>query len=225
MVFWVVWFFQNQATLEGGKIVFVDALSLLWRFVREVDSLQSGTMKNSMDELQTLQRLYVSGRPPKASRILEVNWRPPPPGCLKVNTDGVAFGSPGLTGCAGFFRTCRDFVKDCFAFEAELAAAVYTIDYTWTFGWRWLWLESDSTFVVDILRSRSRKVPWRWRPAWDRCLGLISKMDFVVTHIYREDLSSVEAEEDSIELKDRCVCFLDKSLEFISLNPNLGDPG
>ena len=63
-------------------------------------------MKNSVDELQTLQRLHISSRPPKAPHILEVNWHPPPPGCLKVDTDGAAFGSPGLTGCAGVFRTC-----------------------------------------------------------------------------------------------------------------------
>ncbi|KAK0572334.1 hypothetical protein LWI29_030054 [Acer saccharum] len=193
-VFWVVWFLRNQATFEGGKPVFADALSMIWRSVREADSLQSGTMKNSVAELQTLHRLHVSGRPPKAPRILEVNWHPPPPGCLKVNTDGAAFGSPGLAGCAGVFRTCRGFVRGCFAiplgvcfaFEAELAAAVHAIDYAWTFGWHRLWLESDSTFVVNILRSRSRKVPWRWRPAWDRCLRLISQMDFAVTHIYRE---------------------------------------
>ncbi|KAK2661126.1 hypothetical protein Ddye_007659 [Dipteronia dyeriana] len=179
---------------RGGKIVFVDALSLLWRSVCEADSLQPGTMKNSVDELQILQQLHVSGHSPKAPRILEGNWHPPPSGCLKVNTYGAAFGSPGLVGCAGVFRTCRGFVKCCFAihlgvyfaFEAELADVVYAIDYAQTFGWHQLWLESDSTFVVDILRSRSRKVPWRWRSAWDRCLGLISQMDFVVTHIYRE---------------------------------------
>ncbi|KAK2646800.1 hypothetical protein Ddye_021995 [Dipteronia dyeriana] len=122
---------------------------------------------------EILQRLHVSGRHPKVSCILEVNWHPPPSSCLKVNTDGATFGSPGLTGCARVFRTCRGFVKGCFAiplgvcfaFGAELAAAIYAIDYAWTFDWRRLWLESDSTFVVDILRSRSRKVPWRWRTA------------------------------------------------------------
>ncbi|KAK3183818.1 hypothetical protein Dsin_031104 [Dipteronia sinensis] len=101
-------------------------------------------MKNSVDELQTLHRLHVSGRPSKAPRILEVNWRPPLPSCLKVNTDGAAFGSPGLAGCAGFFCTCRGFVKGyfaiplgvCFAFEVELAAVVHAVDYAWTFGWR-----------------------------------------------------------------------------------------
>ncbi|KAK2638448.1 hypothetical protein Ddye_026243 [Dipteronia dyeriana] len=175
-------------------IVFVEALSLLWHSVYEADSLQSGTMKNSVDEFQILQWLHVSDRSPKAPRILEVNWRPPPSGCHKVNTDGAAFGSPGLVGCARVFLTCRGFVKCCFAislgvcfaFEAELAAAIYTIDYAWTFDWRRLRLESNSTFVVDILRSRSRKVPWGWRTDWDRCLGLISQMDFAVTHIYRE---------------------------------------
>ncbi|KAK2643687.1 hypothetical protein Ddye_018882 [Dipteronia dyeriana] len=187
--------FGHKLKLDGGKIVFADALSLLWSSVRETNSLQSGIMKNSVDELQILQRLHVSGRPPKAPRILEVNWRPPPSGCLKGNRDEAAFGSPGLAGCAGVFCTCRGFVKDCFtipfgvcfAFESELAVAVYAIDYAWNFGWRRLWLKSDSTFVVDILSSRSRKVPWRWRSAWDRCLGLIYQMDFVVTHIYRED--------------------------------------
>ncbi|KAK3192975.1 hypothetical protein Dsin_024285 [Dipteronia sinensis] len=143
-VFWVVWFLRNQVTFEGGKPIFTDALSLIWRSVHEADSLQSGTMKNSVDELQTLHRLYVSGRPSKAPRILEVNWRPSSPGCLKVSTDGAAFGSPDLAGYAGVFRTCRGFVKGCFAiplgvcfaFEAELAAAVHTIDYAWNFGWR-----------------------------------------------------------------------------------------
>ncbi|KAK2639491.1 hypothetical protein Ddye_027286 [Dipteronia dyeriana] len=79
------------------------------------DYLQSGTMKNYVDELQIFQWLHVSGRPLKAPSILE-----------------------GFFVHAGVFRTCRGFVKGCFAiplgvcfaFEAELAAAVYAIDYT-----------------------------------------------------------------------------------------------
>ncbi|KAK2658878.1 hypothetical protein Ddye_005411 [Dipteronia dyeriana] len=89
-----------------------------------------------------LQQLHVSSRPSKAPCILEVNWQPPQSGCFKVNTDGAAFGSPGLAGCAGIFYTCRGFVKGClaiplgvyFTFEVELAPAVYAFDYAWTFG-------------------------------------------------------------------------------------------
>ncbi|KAK3205109.1 hypothetical protein Dsin_019155 [Dipteronia sinensis] len=36
---------------------------------------------------------------------------PIPPGWLKVNTNGVALGSPGLAGCAWVFCTCRFFVN------------------------------------------------------------------------------------------------------------------
>ena len=97
-----------------------------------------------MVELQILQRFQVSGRPSKAPRTLKVNWRPPPLGCLKVNMDGAAFGSPGLASCVGVFCTCKSFVKGCFAnphgvsftFEAKLAVIVHAIDYAWTFGWR-----------------------------------------------------------------------------------------
>ncbi|KAK3183936.1 hypothetical protein Dsin_031222 [Dipteronia sinensis] len=88
---------------------------------------------------------------------------------------------------SGFVKGC--FVIHlgvCFAFEVELAAVVHAIDYAWTFGWRQFLLESDSAFLVAILRARFCKVPWRWRLAWDRCLSWLSQMDFVVTHIYWE---------------------------------------
>ncbi|KAK2642030.1 hypothetical protein Ddye_023793 [Dipteronia dyeriana] len=129
---------------------------------------ESGTIKNSVDELQILQRLHVFGCPPKASRILEVNWHPPLLSCLKINMGRATFGSPGLAGFAWVFHTYRGFVKGCFAiplgvcfaFEAELVVVVHAMDYAWTFGWSQLRLESDSTYLVDTLRSRSRKVPW-----------------------------------------------------------------
>ena len=132
-----MWFLRNQAIFKGGKPVFTNVFSLIWRSVRKANFLQSGIMKNSVDELQTLQQFHVSGHPTKAPHILEVNWLPPPPGCLKVNTDEAAFGSPGLAGCVRVFHTCRGFVKGCFAiplgvcfaFEAKLAAAVNAIDY------------------------------------------------------------------------------------------------
>ncbi|KAK3199187.1 hypothetical protein Dsin_022602 [Dipteronia sinensis] len=153
--------FGRKLKLDGTCLdLWQEAMGVQLKALWLEDSLQSGTMKKSVDELQTLHQLHVSG----------------------------------------IFRTCRGFVKSCFAiplgvcfaFGAELTAAVHTIDYAWTFGWRRLWLESDSTFVVDTLRSRSRKVPWRWRPVWDRCLSLISQMDFAVTHIYREGYSAVK---------------------------------
>lgn len=66
-----------------------------------------------MEELLTLGRLQVSGRPSKAPRIIEVIQQPSLPDWVKVNTDGAAFGATGLVGC-GLFCNCRDFIEGCF---------------------------------------------------------------------------------------------------------------
>ncbi|PON37487.1 Ribonuclease H-like domain containing protein [Trema orientale] len=130
-------------------------------------------MRNSVEDLDILKCLHVQLKPPKAPRIIEVHWRVPPAGWLKVNTDGAAFGSPGLAGCGGVFRTSRGFFKGAFAvpigkvyaFEAELAVTIHTISYAWNFGWKSLWLESDSTYLVALFKTCSDSVPWCWKPA------------------------------------------------------------
>ena len=163
-------------------------------FSREANGIGSGTMRNSLNDLQILHCLRVQAKPPRAPRIVEVQWQLPPPGWLKVNTDGSAFGSPGLAGCGGIFRTPRGFFKGAFAiplgksfaYEAELVGAIHAISYAFDFGWTNLWLECDSSYVVTLLRTRSSSVHWRWKPSWLRCLERISKMNFHVSHIYRE---------------------------------------
>ena len=60
------------------------------------------------------------------------------------------------------------------------------INFAWKYGWHRIWLESDSTYVVQLLSSRSELVPWRVRQAWQRCIFQISHMDFQVSHIFRE---------------------------------------
>ena len=46
-----------------------------------------------------------------------------------------------------------------FAFEAELLAASLAINFAWKYGWHRIWLESDSTYMVQLLSSRSKLVP------------------------------------------------------------------
>ncbi|KAL5551533.1 hypothetical protein UlMin_001709 [Ulmus minor] len=154
-IFWAVWSKRNQATFEGKKPKMDEARSL------------SGIMHNSIHDLMILRWLHVSGRPSKTPWILEVTWCPPPPGRIKVNTDGATHDSPGLASCSGVLRTCRGFIKGCFAipigvcfaFEAEIAAAI---------------------------------LPWCWRATWDKCLTQLSQMEFVVSHIYHEGNYAVD---------------------------------
>ena len=126
-----------------------------------------------------------------APRIIEVLWKPPPLGWIKVNTDGAAFGCPSLTGYGGIFCNCKGFVHRCFAipiglafaFEAELVATIQAISFAWDRNWKKLWLETDSIYLVILFRSKSLVVPWRCRLAWELCLDQISQMVLHVTYI------------------------------------------
>ncbi|KAK0572898.1 hypothetical protein LWI29_000159 [Acer saccharum] len=60
------------------------------------------------------------------------------------------------------------------------------INFAWHNGWHRLWLESDSSYVVQLLSSCSEQVPWRIRQVWQHCIYQISKMEFQVSHIFRE---------------------------------------
>ncbi|KAK3190052.1 hypothetical protein Dsin_029613 [Dipteronia sinensis] len=88
-------------------------------------------LKNSVDELLTLQMLYVFGRPSRAPHILEVIFHPPPSGCHKLNTYEAAFSSLGLAGCAWVFQTRRGLVE-FFGIGVQLGIDVWVCFLRWT---------------------------------------------------------------------------------------------
>lgn len=53
-------------------------------------------------------------------------------------------------------------------------------------------LESDSTTVVRAF-SPPFCVPWEIRNIWLNCINLVSNWNFVVSHIFREENSCVDA--------------------------------
>ncbi|PON63959.1 Ribonuclease H-like domain containing protein [Parasponia andersonii] len=113
-----------------------------------------------------LRELRIKSRPRKVPNIIEVVQMPPPHSWFKINIDGSAFDTLGLSGCSRMFRTYHDFVCGCFsiplgigyAFETELATVIHAINFAWKYGWKRLWLENDSIYVVSILLSHSVKV-------------------------------------------------------------------
>ncbi|KAK2663348.1 hypothetical protein Ddye_001922 [Dipteronia dyeriana] len=165
-VVWSVWYSCNQWIFDGKSVDFKATLSLVWLSVYDVYSLGISCMRNCVDDLLILHRFGLCSRPLKAPVIKSVVWSPPVPEWIKVNTDGAALHSPGVGGCGGVFRTCRSFVKACFAvpighvfaFEAELLAASLAINYAWNLGWHRIWLESDSSYIVQLLSVRSDQV-------------------------------------------------------------------
>ncbi|POO03498.1 Ribonuclease H-like domain containing protein [Trema orientale] len=54
-------------------------------------------------------------------------------------------------------------------------------------SWQRLWIESDSTYVVGLLKSRSKLVPWNHRNRWFHVLHMVCSMQICVSHIYGEE--------------------------------------
>ncbi|KAL8544559.1 hypothetical protein ACS0TY_004945 [Phlomoides rotata] len=48
------------------------------------------------------------------------------------------------------------------------------------------WLETNSTYVVHVLKARPLEVPWRLLGSWHRVRKRLEQMSFVVSHIFRE---------------------------------------
>ena len=126
-------------------------------------------MKNSISYFLVLRHCGIKGRLAKAPSIVKMQWKPPDPGWIKINTDGSADGSPGMAGCGGIFWTYHSFCKGCFAhpigialaFQSELMGVISAIEYVKLYSWDKLWFESDSIYIVDLLHKKSIIVPWK----------------------------------------------------------------
>ncbi|KAL8525168.1 hypothetical protein ACS0TY_014697 [Phlomoides rotata] len=118
----------------------------------------------------------------------------PPAKVIKINVDGGAAGSPGSLTGGGVFRDNFGVFRGCFAvshgrgfsFEAGLASALFAIELAHDKGWKTIWLESDSTYVVQMLKSNNIDVLWSLVTRWHRVHWLRSDMNMVVSHIFRE---------------------------------------
>jgi hypothetical protein len=52
-------------------------------------------------------------------------------------------------------------------------------------NWQNLWIETDSSLLVRAFKSSSI-IHWSLIKKWLNCQNLISSMQFIVTHIFRE---------------------------------------
>ena len=91
--------------------------------------------------------------------------------------------STNPSGAGGVFRNLKRFLLACFSFHirsslayvAELRAAIYAIKKAWERGWHHLWIECDSTYVVNVLKSRATEVPWVVFVKWSNCRILLKQ--------------------------------------------------
>lgn len=107
--------------------------------------------------------VFFSGRisEPPCMKEIHVNWRFPPMGWAKLNSDGATKGNPGTAGCGGLIRVedghwITWFVHNfgiCSSFVAEL----FGLEFAWSKGIRRLIVESDSKAIISMLDAGAQE--------------------------------------------------------------------
>ncbi|MCH89899.1 ribonuclease H protein, partial [Trifolium medium] len=148
---------------------------------------------NSIRDFIILKHFNVSTHHSTPPLIKEVLWQPPLINWIKCNIDEAAKGSPGIASCGGVFRDHAAALYYCFAeplgetssFQAKLCAAMRAIEVAYSMNWNNLWLESDSELVVQAFKNTNFMVAWNLRNRWHNVKFLLSRMNCIVSHIYR----------------------------------------
>ncbi|XP_057787577.1 uncharacterized protein LOC131004845 [Salvia miltiorrhiza] len=154
--------FAHKRIIHAIRVAFLDM---------EQNFRKLGCMKNICIDLLVLKKIGVKPRASPPPSFLNVHWWPPPIQWIKVNTDGSALGATRkIAAGGGVFRDNFSWVRGCFhikggigfAFEAELLTVITAVQIAYSRNWRHLWIESDSTYIVNLMQSRSLDVLWRF---------------------------------------------------------------
>jgi isoprenylcysteine carboxyl methyltransferase (ICMT) family protein YpbQ len=54
-------------------------------------------------------------------------------------------------------------------------------------NWKNLWIETDSVLVVLAFKNMNLHVAWSLRNIWHNAIVLLRQMNFIVSHIFREE--------------------------------------
>lgn len=190
-IFSTIWYSRNQCRFYNAKPNWKLAINNIISAVNMSGNNTSKSSNSSVRDLITLKKFNVIIHSPKPVSIKEVIWSPPYSGWIKCNTDGAA--NTTTSSCGGIFRDSNANILSCFAenlgggsaYHSELSAIMRATEIAFSRGWRNVWIETDSSLVVMAFNKDSM-IPCGFRNRWRNCKHLLYKMNFLVTHVYRE---------------------------------------
>ncbi|KAL8520045.1 hypothetical protein ACS0TY_010831 [Phlomoides rotata] len=159
----LVFYVELLLFLQATRVIFDEAhpseqryLAFITASVKEANLTALGHFSSSVRELLILGHLGLSGRPQPPTSTTVIRWKPPQAGWYKVNVDGSAPFSPRPIFAEAIFHNSRGFFVAAFTkavgwgfpLEAELAAILHVILFTFDYGWHSLWVESDSILAI-----------------------------------------------------------------------------
>jgi ribonuclease HI len=189
-----IWLARNQARYRDQDLGWRAAISHIIASTALTGNYTKKSSSNSIRDFSILKFFHISIHPPRAPILKEVVWHPPIISWIKCNTDGASSGNPGTTSCGGVFRNhFSDFV---FAFAeplgvqtslfAETCGVLRAIEVAYENNWHNLWIETDSTSVVAAFTNPKKLVAWSLRNRWKNVKFMLSQMNYIITHTYRE---------------------------------------
>ncbi|CAJ2652437.1 unnamed protein product [Trifolium pratense] len=189
-----IWLVRNQARYNNAVISWKSAISMIIVDTSLTGNNTSKLSSNAIKDFIFLKMFRITIHHPKVPVIKEIYWQPPLLNWIKCNIDGASCGNLGNASCGGIFRNHEaDFIYGfaeplgvASSVFAELCGAMRAIEIAYQKNWRSLWLESDSTIVVSTFNNPSKPVSWALRNRWKNVLFMISQMNCIVTHIFRE---------------------------------------
>ena len=85
---WGIWSQRNGSKFENKAPNFNRLCSAIISWVKESSYVSKGPTYNSVSDLLTIKKFGVECCPPKAPKVLQVQWYPPLSGWVKCNTNG-----------------------------------------------------------------------------------------------------------------------------------------
>jgi ribonuclease HI len=189
-----IWLARNQARFNDKVITWQNAISLIIASTALCGNNTCKPSSNSIRDFTFLKLFRISIHHPKTPVLREIIWQPPMLNWYKYNADGASCGNPDNAACGGVFRDHNaDFI---FAFSeplgvgssvfAEMCGAMKVVEIAFENNWLNLWLELNSSLVVATFKNPVKPVAWPLRNRLKNVMFVLSQMNCIVTHIFRE---------------------------------------
>ncbi|KAM7525590.1 hypothetical protein LguiA_015492 [Lonicera macranthoides] len=175
-IIWSLWKAKNKFEFDNKLMSAEDIKRESTKFARSV-----------------LNAYILDSKPPSSTQNLLINWKFPPAGIVKINTDGSCLGNPGPAGFGGVARDNQGnwlegfagFIGKATILKAELWAVREAMMLIKRKHWLYAIVEVDSSNVCDLLKGEDVE-EHPLKVLIQDCKSIMMELKLSVHHTLRE---------------------------------------